>query len=242
MKRYVEQEIKQAVQSWDERKTDLGFDNEMAWGMVLNRTPKKRFSISVFKVAAVLLLFFVAAGWAHSLFVIQRLKQDKIAVVGQVKFLEEEIVSVRKYKQSNNLVGSVQVDTVYKTITKQIESVQLQQQCNHIELQNSGLHQDIDHLKQQLNTLKSQYNVLGDSLLVLTTSLKNYEEQSYDMAVVNTQPVLKINEEVLESLSNERSELDVAKPIADNRKLKIVFFNKTESFLSKAPEQRRIKF
>ncbi len=236
MSELVERDIKKAIESWENRKSDIGFNKDLVWNSIYVKTEKK----TVFtwtKIASILIIVLLSSGLAYSMLYNQKLKKEKIALIGNIHTLGEEIQHLKKQQQREKET-IIKTDTIIKVIntTNKKDVDNLNQLIN----ENKNLIKEQNKLKR---LIQEQYNInqtLNDSIEFLAGNFnKNTKPQIVHSENYNDQ-ILKVYES--ENIKSTNSKLDHIKTNNQSKKIKFTIFNKQENTVYKAPTQQGIRF
>ncbi|WP_066632437.1 hypothetical protein [Labilibacter marinus] len=241
MKKHVEDQIKNAVDSWDQKTSDVGFDKNLVWDSIQSKSSKPSYHIHWFKIAAAVVLLLMTWGWGNTYFSSRALKQENIVMVGNIQTLGNEIKTLQQAKQRKIINEPAQTDTIIQLVNKPVESSELLNRYEEAKNKNNALEETIAILNQQLEMRDAQYKVLTDSFYVLNQDLEYYKSHnSYDLALADKNVKLEINEAALSAISTKNT-VEKNTPTEPKNKLKLVLFNKSKSSESKAPAAKGIR-
>ncbi len=239
MKEFVEKDIKKAFESWDHKKSDIGFNKELVWKSIANKKTEKKIVLTWSKIASITVIILLCSGLAYAIVNNQILKKEKIALTGNIHTLGEEIQQL-KCQQQTEIKTILKTDTIIKIINTTTEKDH--NSLNQLKNNNGNLINELNELKR---LLQEQYNInqtLSDSIEFLagnyTQSTDNQSKNSSKVA----DPSLKIKESEINDLSS--TNFDKIETSNENRKSKLKFsiFNKQENTVYKAPNQQGIRF
>ena len=232
MKQSVENQIKNAFESWDNEENTVGFDKAAVWSSM--QTPKKNKVIYLtwFRAVAVIIILFLLSGWGYSYRLNQclQMSQNQLRIeLNQAKaqktqVAQKEVETKIIYKTQIKTVESEHAKTALANLTANLErftseNEALQQQLNEEQLTTSSLQDSINTLKNSLNDTNKWYAL----------QLKKIENQNQTKGLS-----IDINEEALMALSknNSKTKKTTNNP---NRKFKITFKNKSSESETSAP-------
>ncbi len=234
--------MKEAVESWEEKSSDIGFDKGLVWSSIASKKAKKENRITWFRVAVAVILLFISWGWGNSYFLNNKLRQEKIVMVGNIQTLGQEMKIFSDEKRDKTVEIKVRVDTVIRVVTVEKKSDQLTIDYQNLLTQYQKLKLQHSEIENKLTASYNQYKVLEDSMSTLSINLQYYtNQQPYDLAFADKNIGLEVDEDALSALAEQKNEL-VHSASKSKKKIKLVFFNKSESPNSKAPAKRGISF
>ncbi len=245
MKKHVEDQIKKAIEAWDDKPTDLGLDKRLVWNAIAAVQPKIQHRISWYKIAVAVVLLFLTWGWGNTYFANRQLQNEKNMMANNIQSLSVELNQMHESKQEMLRYKEIKTDTVIKIINTASESLEhklLLQNKQQLEQMNNVLLAENSNLLAQLSAIHKQHLLLTDSLIVLAKRLeKEANVQSKTSSNKCKDLALQVNEEALALLSNQSKEIINTAP-TQKKKFEIVLFNKSESYTSKAPATTGITF
>lgn len=223
MKQFVEKQIKDAFESWDNQKHSVGFDKSAVWNSMQTAKKNTAFVITWFRVAsiAIILLLLGGLGYSYQINKNLQLSQDQLKTeLNQAKSLKTKIA---QKKVETKLIYKTQIKTIeseeskirISALSKKIEqlnaeNINLQEQLNREQLANNYLQNSITLMKNNLDETTKWYS----------QKLKNIESEKQAKGLS-----IAINQEALMALSNSNTK--IKKPSNyTNPKFKISFKNK----------------
>ncbi len=245
MKKHVEDQIKNAIETWDEKPADLGLDKDLVWNTIAAVQPKIQDQINWYKVSVAVVLLLLTWGWGNTYFANRLLQNEKNVMANNIQNLSLEINKMQQSKKELKKSEEIKTDTIIKVINIANESSEhkvLLQNKQQLEQKNNALLAENSNLLAQLSAINKQHLLLTDSLIVLAKSVK--KEASTQLSTSSNickDLALQVNEEALALLTEQSKEKLNTAP-THKKKFEIVLFNKSESYTSEAPAKTGITF
>ena len=230
MKQSVEKQIKNAFESWDNKKNIVGFDKTALWNSMQIHYKNKTFAW--FRVASIAIILILLGGLGHFYRVNQclQISQDQLRIeLNQAKahipqVAQKEVETKIIYKTQIKTVESEQAKTALTNLSEKLEIITsnnttLIKQLNEQQLVNNSLNDSITSLKNNLDETNKWYAL----------QLKNRENKKQTKGLS-----IDINEEALMALSKNNSKLKTTTK-NPNRKFKITFKNNSRESETSAP-------
>ncbi len=234
MSELVERDIKKAIESWENRKSDFGFNKDLVWNSINGKVEKKTIYTWP-KIASIFIIVLLCSGLAYSMVNNHKLKKEKIALIGNIHTLGEEIQQLKNQQRTKTIIKT---DTIIKAINTNTEIDNKNR--NQLKYQNEILNNELTELKR---LIQEQYNInqtLSDSIEFLAGNFNKNSKPQIVRSEDNNDQVLKVYES--ENIKTTNSKLDPIKTNNQSKKLKFTIFNKQENTVYKAPTQQGIRF
>lgn len=236
MSELVERDLKKAIENWENKQTEIGFNKDLVWNSINGKADKKTI-FTWTKIASIIIIILLSSGLAYSIISNHKLKKEKIALTGNIHTLGEEI------RQLNNQ-GQIKIETIIKTdtIIKVIKTPGETENntLNQLKNQNEDLNNELNELKR---LIQEQYNInqtLNDSIEFLAGNFnKNTKPQIANSGNTSDQ-ILKVYES--EDIKSTNSKINHTNTNNQSKKIKFTIFNKQENTVYKAPTQQGIRF
>lgn len=237
MKKSVEDKIKKAVESWENQKSDIGFDKDLVWQSIKMESTRTRLVIGWNKIAVILILLLITSGWGYSFIMNKKLQQDKIALLGNIQTLGTEI-QIMKQNETIKVMTKAKTDTVVKVIHLDNNDGELVNKLDHLQQQNLKLNNELQEIQLRLKRKNIEYKILSDSMEILAMRTNQISNQDNKSAKDLDGNVLRVNEEQLLALSNDQKKKNQKQIPNQKSRIKLVIFNKQDKPVSKAPEKQ----
>ncbi len=236
MSELVERDIKKAIETWENKKTDIGFNKELVWNSI-NGIAEKKTIFSWTKIASIVIIILLSSGLAYSIVSNHKLKKEKIALTGNIQTLGEEIQQLKNQRQTK-IETIIKTDTIIKVINSKDEKEN--KSLNQLKYQNENLNNELNELKRIIQEQYIINQTLIDSIEFLAANLDNNVKPQIAHTENTSDKILKVYES--ENFKSTNSKLDYIKTDNQSKKIKFTLFNKQENTVYKAPTQQGIRF
>lgn len=222
MKQSIESQIKKSFESWDEQKSDIGFNKPELWAS-MNRDKKR--SITRFpwlRVASIALILILSSVLCHSLWIQKDIKLNQ-------KRMALEIIQL---KQSTPLKPEKLIETkvVYKTQIKEVESEATKKAYQKLFAEFKSLENENFELKNKTVLLSENYSHLSDSLnkqqRIWVKREDRYTQQIQELNSISpsTDFEFEIDEQALMAFSNSKMDnKNISKPQEQKRTIEFKY-------------------
>ncbi|MCW3787773.1 hypothetical protein [Plebeiibacterium sediminum] len=236
MSELVERDFKKAIENWENKKSDIGFNKDLVWNSINGKADKKTI-FTWTKIASIIIIILLSSGLAYSIISNHKLKKEKIALTGNIHTLGEEIRQLKNQGQIK-IETIIKTDTIIKVIKTPGETEN--NTLNQLKNQNEDLNNELNELKR---LIQEQYNInqtLNDSIEFLAGNFnKNTKPQIANSGNISDQ-ILKVYES--EDIKSTNSKVNQTNTNNQSKKIKFTIFNKQENTVYKAPTQQGIRF
>ena len=241
MSKSVEDKMKNAIESWEEKYSDVGFDKALVWKAVQTQKKGRLVYLNWYRVAVVVILLLMTWGWGNSYFANRKLQHEKVVMVGNIQTLGDEIKQLQQTNIKTKVVKEIVTDTVIKEVIIPTNKDSLLLKYQKLEKENREILTQLATLNEQLKEKDSNFIQLTNNYYALSEELETFKNQdNYDLAVYEKDLRLKVNEEALNELS-QKSKAKESPSSSSQQKMKFVIFNKPKPSNSKAPAKRGIR-
>ncbi|WP_282039610.1 hypothetical protein [Saccharicrinis aurantiacus] len=235
MKKSAEQEIRQQVEAWDEKSSDIGFDKALVWQNINNGGHSAKPRITWRQIAVAVIIFLLLGGWGHSEYRNAQLAQSTTDMAHQIQVLQNSAKSAEALPVKQQAMAQIVTDTIVKIIVKQVYVNEASEELSTLKNEYQQSVNALAHMQEELSNSKQALKQYEDSLAALNSSLLVYQQ-----AEVKQDVSLEINEAALVASLNPEKENAISSSQEKN-KVKLVIFNKSKSTISKAPASGRIR-
>lgn len=222
MKQSIENQIKETFESWDEQKSDIGFNKSELWAS-MNRDKKRSIILLPWlRVASIALILLLSSALCHSLWIQKDIKLNQ-------KRMALEIIQL---KQNTAIKHEPIIETkiVYETQIKEVESEAKKVAYQKLIAEFKNLEHENIELKNKTILLSENYSHLSDSLNVQqriwVEREDHYAQQIQELNSISpsTDFEFEIDEQALMAFSNSKMDnKNISKPQEQKRTIEFKY-------------------
>lgn len=222
MKQSIENQIKKSFESWDEQKSDIGFNKSELWASIHKGKQRSFKHFPWLRVASIALILLLSSALCHSLWIQKDIKLNQ-------KRMALEIIQL---KQNTAIKPEPIIETkiVYQTQIKEVVSEATKVAYQKLFAEFKSLENENIELKNKTALLSENYSHLSDSLNVQQRLWVKLEDRyTKQILELNSTPPssdfeFEIDEKALMAFSNSKMDnKNISKPQEQKRTIEFKY-------------------